>query len=340
MKTIAASDISEITAFQIDVRPVCKIKFRDGTSLVLRAEYYSGRKSSTVADRSVFSACKMMKQVRPALGVELVNAPKMSALQAEKPSVFNPFDVRRYLFGFMKGKMLYKMPFLDEVRDARNMVEQSKAAELLSKLKNSSTMEALDKIVAIELFNGKVFNGTRDGFSLEGYLAHTSNLLFAKNLSEPYTPVGPDFYAAVTRAASLIDDPPRSHSANDSGLGERDWGGPILTSGGTRFTFATKCIDSLNLMFRSELSKLGPVPPASLLMTADALNFSAGLAAGAKALRSHLAKKAAKGQLPQCVLTRMELLTWTSGAPGPARPQAPTPNTPGFTSRGVFFEAR
>jgi len=290
MKTILASDIAEITAFQLNVRPVFKIKFRDGTCLVLKAEFY-------VRDKAVAVPGKIMSHVSPAPGVELLTAQELVELQTMKPCIFSTADVRRYLFGFMQGNPLYKMPYVQEVRDAQDMFDKNEAGKLLNKLKNSAGMEALGKIVAVDLFSG-----SNDRFSLEG-LANTSNLLFTTNLD-----------AAMSRASDLVDDTPNSAGGN--------WGGPILMSEGTRFAFATKCIDSLNLAIRNELSNLGPVPPASLLMTADVLNFSKGIAAGAKELRAYLLKKAGKGKLPQGVLTRMARLTWTWSAPEPAQPQA------------------
>jgi len=309
MKTILASDIAEITAFQLNVRPVFKIRFRDGTCLVLKAEYYV--RAGAVASQSVFWSGEMTSHVSPALGVELLTAQELVELQTVKPSVFNPFDVRGYLFGFMQGNPLFKMPYIQEVRDAQDIFDNNNAGRLLGKLKTSATMEALGKIVAVDLFSG-----SNDRFSLEG-LANTSNLLVTTNLDE-----------AMSRALDLVDDPP--HSAGGY------WGGTILLSEGTRFAFATKCIASLNTLIRSELSNLASVPPASLLMTSDALNFSKGIAAGAKELRAYLSKKARKGNLPQGVLTRMALLMWTSSAPGPPRPQSPTP----FPRRRVFYQAR
>src|SRR3954464_14200803 len=93
-----------------------------------------------------------------------------------KPCIFSTADVRRYLFGFMQGNPLYKMPYVQEARDAQDMFDKNEAGKLLNKLKNSAGMEALGKIVAVDLFSG-----SNDRFSLEG-LANTSNLLFTTNL--------------------------------------------------------------------------------------------------------------------------------------------------------------
>lgn len=333
MKSIVASDISEITAFQIDQRPVFKVKFRDGTFLVLKAEFHNGLKVGAVSDSSVLWAGRMMQQATPSLQVEILTQQEMNALRWVHHNCFQPLAVRAYLLNFLTGNTLYKMPYFQNLRVADEMSVAGKAGKLLGKLKgNAATLQGLGQVVAVDIFNGNY-----DRFHLDGGLSD-SNLLFVKNPDKSYTAVGIDFYQAQGMASNLVADPPISRGASSQGLTEMNWGGPILVNDRTRMEYASKCIISLNNMFRKDL---GHVAADALLGPIDAGEFANGLKFGAQNLRAYLVKEAAKGTLPPGVLTRMSLLNWAwSATPAPVRPGGQTPDKPGFTHKGVFFENR
>ena len=335
MRKIIAKDVAEVMQMN-DRQLVFKFRFTGNppTFMIVKAEWRGSSVSQAHAAPSVAWASKLMQRATPGMDVELLANDELSALKWISPRAFKPFQARDRLLGSCDGNVVYKMPFFETLRDANSLNQKGKARKLLSKLKgNSEMLQMLGKIVAVDLFNGNL-----DRFNLKGAVENPTNIFFVKNGDKSYTPVGVDFVHLQREAADLIGPPPVA----DRGPQNIDiqWGGPILMNDQTRAVYAAQCIAGLNNMFRTALLGDGPVHPQELLLYSDQVEFATGLRKGVKKLQKYLAQEAVHGRLPAGILTRMELLNWTWSMPGPARPQAATPDRMGFVSRGIYFENR
>lgn len=327
------SMIKEVSAFQLNDRPVFQVKLQDGTSVVIKGEYPANRTAAD-AQQSIRLAGKMMHLASPGIQAELLTQAEIAVLKSLNPAQL-PTPVRMYLNTCLQGLVFYKMPFMTGVHEANDMMDKGKTVKLLGKLKgNFITVAGLGKVVAVDLFIGN-----HDRFDTSGSVSNTSNVLFTKNLDKTYTPVGLDFYHAESEASNLVAPPPVGSTEAIHGTPSMlRWGGPILMNPRSMSVYTQRCIASLNRMFKREAPML---TPADLLGPPDETAFAAGMAEGVRDLRAYLTKKAGKGKLPQGVLDRMSLLNWAwSDTAAPLRPSGPTPDRPGFTHNGIFFEQR
>lgn len=315
MRQIIAGEIKEVMCFEPGERPVFCVTFSNGDKLVVKGELRTG---SRHADKSIPLAGMMMKQVSPALTVEMLAERELTALGtlAQNPQRFrkpNPAAAQQYLKELMgpEGKAFfswYKMPFFGRLGNAESKAQKNPGLMLL-RLKAPSFLHTLGKIVAVDQFIGNY-----DRFTPAGKLQNPGNLLFQEENGVP-TPLGLDFFEAQGEAANLLEPPP-DHSRHRDGTIEYKWGGENLLHETNMRFFANLAIASMNEFFRDSRTR-----GISLLGSTEALQFGDGMREGVRDLKQFLA---ARPGLPEGVTARMTKLNWPY-TPAPARPDKPAP---------------
>lgn len=360
LKAIAKNNVKEVKALVLDpnakgpnwgqvgtpCRPVFLVTLTDDSTMVVKCE---GKGTSHSKDDAVFSArfgAELMAQVNSKVGVEELKKPELEALESLGDKLWKPGkNAHEYFHDQVQTSdpahfFWVKMPFVQNLKDARDLFEKNKGGKLLDKLKanNNAALHGLGEIVAVDLFAGN-----EDRFAANGDLSNDSNIMFEKQADGSYKPIGLDVYHKDGAHSNLNAEPLSvKQQMTSKKIGERppvQWGGLKLQSPQTLKLHAVAMKNGLNKFFKSYLGTA--VADDQLLGDAAVNALADGLVAGAAVLKKYIQAMPAD-QWSDGVKMRLELLKWdivpparpTSAAPAqppgvaPPRPQQPVPTVP------------